>query len=149
MQLKVFHIRLSREHIQQDQDQLNAFLETVTVKKSATHLITGNVNYWSILVFYEPGKSEGSGRSGSKFAIEAESELTAAELELFGILKQWRQDKSGALNVPTYLICHNTELMSIAKLKPQSLQELAQVKGFGDMKISKFGEEILAVLSAV
>lgn len=53
MKVNVFHIRLTKENLQSDQDNLNNFLDNVTVKKTATEVINGQPNFWSILVFYD------------------------------------------------------------------------------------------------
>jgi hypothetical protein len=38
MQVKVFHIRLTKEKVQTDQENLNSFLDSVVVKKTSTEL---------------------------------------------------------------------------------------------------------------
>jgi hypothetical protein len=38
MKLKVFNIRLTKEHLQKDEEELNQFLETVSVKKQVASL---------------------------------------------------------------------------------------------------------------
>ena len=75
--------------------------------------------------------------------------MTEDEKRIFLVLKQWRQDKGTQLNIPNFMVCHNTELLTIAKYKPQTLEELMKIKGFGDNKISKFGDDILALLNSI
>jgi|SRR5690554_4174769 superfamily II DNA helicase RecQ len=146
MKVKVFHIRLTKENLQSDQETLNSFMENVSVKKTATELINGQVAFWSILVFYDDQKNE---KSSDKIAITDFSELTDDEKKIFEVFKQWRQDKATQMNVPNFVVCHNTELMTIAKLKPQTLEELMKIKGFGEHKIAKFGDDILALLNSI
>lgn len=149
MKVKVFHIRLTKENLQTDQDNLNNFLDSVTVKKTAIELINGQPNFWSILVFYEDQKAEKQEKNSDKISITDESELTENEKIIFATLKQWRQDKATQLNISNFMVCHNTELMTIAKVKPQTLDELSKIKGFGGQKIAKFGYDILAVLNSI
>ena len=149
MKIKVFHIRLIKENLQTDQDNLNNFLETVIVKKTATELVIGQQNFWSILVFYDDQKSERQEKLSDKFAITSDTELTEDEKDIYTILRQWRQDKATQLNVPSYVVAHNTELITIAKLKPQTLDDLIKIKGFGGQKVSKFGDEIINVLNSI
>ena len=149
MKIKVFHIRLTKENLQSDQDNLNSFLDSVTVKKTATELINGQPNFWSILVFYYEQKVEKQEKTSDKISITDENELTDEEKRIFATLKQWRQDKATQLNIPSFMVCHNTELMTIAKVKPQSLDELSNIKGFGGQKIAKFGDDILALLNSI
>lgn len=149
MKVKVFHIRLTKENLQSDQETLNSFMENVTVKKTATELINGQVVFWSILVFYDDQKPRKNEKNSDKIAITDFSELTDDEKKIFDVFKQWRQDKATQMNVPNFVVCHNTELMTIAKLKPQTLEELMKIKGFGEHKIAKFGDDILALLNSI
>lgn len=149
MKVKVFHIRLTKENLQNDQDNLNNFLDNVTVKKTATELINGQPNFWSILVFYDDQKVEKQQKTSDKISITDENDLTDEEKRIFATLKQWRQDKATQLNIPNFMVCHNTELMTISKVKPQTLDELSNIKGFGGQKIAKFGEDIIALLNSI
>lgn len=149
MKVKVFHIRLTKDNLQTDQDNLNNFLDSVTVKKTATELISGQPNFWSILVFYDDQKTEKQVKTSDKISVTADTELTEDEKRIFEILKQWRQDKATQLNIPNFMVCHNTELMTIAKVKPQTLDDLSQIKGFGGQKIAKFGDDIIALLNSI
>lgn len=149
MRVKVFHIRLTKDNLQNDQDSLNNFLDSVTVKKTATEFINGQPNFWSILVFYDDQKIEKQEKTSDKISITDENELTAEEKSIFATLRQWRQDKATQLNIPNFMVCHNTELLTIAKIKPQTLDELSKIKGFGGQKIAKFGDDIIAVLNSI
>lgn len=148
MKVKVFHIRLTKENLQTDQDNLNNFLDSVTVKKTATELINGQPNFWSILVFYDDQKAEKHEIKTDKISVTDENELTDDEKIIYSTLKQWRQDKAAQQNIPNFMVCHNTELMTISKVKPQTLDELSKIKGFGGQKIAKFGDDIIALLNS-
>ena len=149
MKVKIFQLQLTKEQQHIDQDLLNEFLESVTVKKTASQLINGKPNYWSILVCYEDQKKQKTEKQPDKLAVISDVELTAEEKRVFHILKQWRMDKANELNIPSYMVCHNTELMSVAKINPQSIDDLTKIKGFGAHKISKFGEDLLVVLNSI
>lgn len=149
MKVKVFHLRLTKENLQSDQDNLNEFLESVTVKKTSTQLINGQPNFWSILVFYDDQKTERAEKQSDKIAVTSNTELTTDEKRIFDTLKQWRLDKASELNIPSFMVCHNTELMTVAKVKPQTIDDLLKIKGFGEHKIAKFGDDILAVLNSI
>ena len=151
MKIKHFYIRLNKENLQIDQDTLNSFLDNVVVKKTVTELINGQPNFWSILVFNDEQKADRQDKNSEKVAVTSETELTAEEKNIYDVLREWRQDKASELNVPNYVVAHNTELMTIAKIKPQSLDELSKVKGFvsGGQKIAKYGDDIIAVLNSI
>jgi len=149
MNVKLFKTRLDEAHLQHDQETINSFMETVTVKKTATQFVIGQPDYWSVLVFYENGKVHKNGsKESDKISFEPDVELSDEEKQIILALKQWRKDRAKEINVPEYLICHNAELLAVTKTKPASMQELTKIKGFGDQKIAKYGDDIIAVLNA-
>lgn len=151
MKIKHFYIRLNKENIQNDQENLNNFLENVVVKKTVTELIDGQPKFWSILVFYEENKNKENDKKSYKISITNEDELSEEEKNIYAVLKEWRQDKASKMNVPNYVVAHNAELMSVAKAKPQTIDELAKIKGFAlnGQKILKYGDDIMAVLNSI
>lgn len=141
MNIKVFNIRLDKENCQQDQTRMNAFLDSVEVKLTSTNFVTtGTVDFWSAVVFYELKKSDSK-------PIEV-IELNEQENEIFTALKQWRNDLAQKLGWSAFRICHNSHLISIVKSKPQNLDELKTVKGFGESRTLNYGDDILSVLNA-
>lgn len=149
MNVRIFQNRLDGEHLHQDQDALNNFMEQVTVKKTATQFVPGEPDYWSILVFYEEGKPKRAMvKEPEKLSVEPDEALTPEEIEVFNALKQWRRDKANVLNVPEYLICHNSDFASLSRIKPRTMDDLAKIKGFGPSKVAKHGDEIISVLNA-
>ena len=141
MNIKVFNIRLDKENCQQDQTRMNAFLDSVEVKLTSTNFVTtGTTDFWSAVVFYELKKSD----SKPTEVIE----LNEQENEIFTALKQWRNDLAQKLGWSSFRICHNSHLISIVKSKPQNLDELKTVKGFGESRTLNYGDDILSVLNA-
>lgn len=148
MRVKVFHIRLTKENLQLDQDTLNDFLDSVSIKKIESELITGQPNFWSILLFYEEKGTELQ-KPSNKIAVITEDQLTEEEKYIYNALRKWRNDKAINQNLPSYVIAHNTQLMTIAKVKPQTLDDFINIKGFGGQKVAKYGEDIIAVLNSI
>ena len=149
MNLKLFQTRLDEANIQHDQEAINTFMENVSVKKTATQFVIGQPDFWSVLVFYENEKPKKPAyKEPEKLSVEPDIELTPEEKQIVSALKQWRRDKASTLNVPDYLICHNSELVAVTKLRPRTMEELSRVKGFGDQKVSRHGDEIISVLNA-
>ncbi len=145
MQVKVFSIRFDKAFLDFDQQQLNAFLNSVTFKKSSTQFVESEEAHWSVIVHYESEEQEKSERLERK----SYEDLNPKEKQVYGYLNQWRNEKSEALKLKKYMICHNSELIDLAMYKPSNLDELQQIKGFGKQKSERFGEDILAILNAV
>jgi DNA helicase II / ATP-dependent DNA helicase PcrA len=74
----------------------------------------------------------------------SEDELPPA----FRTLKQWRLERAKADEVPAYVVFHNSTLEEIAERGPRTLAELAAVPGVGPTKLERYGDEVLAALSA-
>jgi superfamily II DNA helicase RecQ len=149
MKVKHFRVRVSGEHLQNDQDAINQFLTEVTVEKTATNFISGMIDYWSVLVFYTSKNTKPKESFESeKVAVLNYEELSQEEKNTLNSLKNWRTEKSSKLGLPQYMICHNSELMTIAKVKPETVEELKKIKGFGEQKISRYGTDIISLLTA-
>ncbi len=62
-------------------------------------------------------------------------------------LKQWRLDRARADKVSAFIVAHNTLLEELARRKPQTVQALLGIKGFGQNKLDKYGSELLEILT--
>ena len=67
--------------------------------------------------------------------------------ELFHKLKLWRKSKAIKENIKPYIIFSDSSLISIVNRLPKSIEELLQVRGVGEKKAEKYGDEILKLLS--
>lgn len=60
-------------------------------------------------------------------------------------LQEWRSARFKKDNVPAYVIMHQSTLMTIASIAPQTKAELMRIKGFGEESFKKYGAEILEI----
>lgn len=142
MNIKVFNIRLNKEFCQDDQNKMNEFLDSVEVKLTSANLVTTEkVSFWSAVVFYESKKE-------SKTVVDLD-ELTFEEEKIYSALRQWRNDLAEKLGWSAFRICHNSHLVSIAKTKPETLDELKSVKSFGKSRTANYGDDIISLLNAL
>jgi ATP-dependent DNA helicase RecQ len=74
--------------------------------------------------------------------------LDAGGTALFAALKAWRGEVAREHNLPAYVVFHDATLAEMARLRPRSLDELAQVSGVGAKKLEAYGPELLRVLAA-
>lgn len=148
MQTKIFKIRVAEGFLQNDQAELNAFLETVQVRKTATQLIEEKETYWSVMIFYKEKIAEGKKKS-EKNPVTEEVILTEEETKILSVLKEWRSDKAKELGLTAFMVTHNSELLALAQIKPKSIDELQKIRGFGGKKIEKFGGDIIALMNSI
>ena len=145
MQVRIFSIRLDVAFLEYDQQQLNAFLNSVMFKKSSTQFVDAEEAHWSVIVHYETLEQQKT----EPLERKSYEDLTSKDKQVYGFLNQWRTEKADTLKLKKFMICHNSELIDLAMYKPSNLDELQQIKGFGKQKAEKFGEDILAILNAV
>ena len=153
MKIKTFHIRLSKENIYSDEEKLNKFLKDKEVINTFAELVKSEkVNFWSILVTYsENGKNKfkKANEKTEKLSYSTDTKLTDTELIIYNDLKQWRTDKAKTENISSFVIAYDTELITIAKEKIENIEDFKNIKGFGEKKIAKYGEEIIALLNSL
>lgn len=143
MKVKVLKIRLSNQFQKNDEESVNDYFSNFEIISMETKLIEDEINYWSILISY---KDKSSKPISNKTTVSSEEELSQEEMIIYNKLKNWRAEKAKQYQLPPYIIFHNTHLMSIARHKPSTLEDLEIVNGIGKSKIEKFGIEIIEVL---
>ena len=182
MQVKLFNTRIDADTIAADQQAINSFMETVTVKNTATQFVNGSPDFWSILIFYEnnedqkPQKTKLKQPAGKEEPIstietttttesstpaevlkptkpvkpleEDDTPLTEEENQILLALKTWRKDKANELQQPEFMVFNNATLHGLAKAKPRKVTELNKVKGIGEAKITRYGDDLMAILNA-
>ena len=168
MKVKIFQVRLEEEFIDSDQERLNTFLESVTIRRSAIELIQSIPKYWSVLLIYmdESDSKVGKGKLEVQSLIaktpisitkplnnhellNSDLSLNSEELVRLETLKQWRNETAIRLNLRGYMVTSNATLVNIAKFNPQTVESLINIKGLGPNKVQRFGSDILALLNAL
>lgn len=66
--------------------------------------------------------------------------------DLLAQLKSWRLDKAKSNSVPAYVIFNDATLQQLASEKPVSKEHLANIQGFGKVKIDRFGDDVLNII---
>jgi len=149
MKVRHFIIRLDSDKITSDEKSLNDFLESVDFVKSDVHFIESKVNYWSVLVHFREKETGAKLESNAEEANKiSEQNLSPQQKVIFSALKEWRSELAQEKKLPSYTICHNSELLNIVSQEPKSMSDFKKIKGFGDVKIEKYGNDILNILNA-
>jgi ATP-dependent DNA helicase RecQ len=71
-----------------------------------------------------------------------------ADEGLFERLRAWRLERAREDEVPAYVVLHDATLRELASVKPANERDLAAVKGFGPTKLERYGDDVLAVITA-
>jgi DNA helicase-2/ATP-dependent DNA helicase PcrA len=91
-----------------------------------------------------PGAGAGPGTTAGQTAATTGESVEAAEAEK--ALRAWRSAMASQDAVPAYVILKDAELAGIAARHPSTLAELAACRGMGQIRLERWGDEILAVL---
>ena len=91
-------------------------------------------------------RQAGFGRGGSGSRIEVES-WEGVDRALFDRLRAMRLRIARARGVPPYVIFHDSTLRELARARPQTLRDLAGIRGMGDRKIETLGAAVLETIT--
>jgi ATP-dependent DNA helicase RecQ len=80
---------------------------------------------------------------GSKPLIKS---APAPDFPLLQSLKDWRRERSVKDHVPAFVIFHDSVLLEISLARPRTLAALSRIKGIGESKMNRYGEEILRMV---
>ena len=75
------------------------------------------------------------------------AEVSEQDKDLWEALKAKRKELADALGVPPFHIFHDATLMEMMQSMPNSSAELLSINGVGAVKLEKFGDEFLSVIS--
>ncbi|WP_425057771.1 ATP-dependent DNA helicase RecQ [Sporomusa carbonis] len=70
-----------------------------------------------------------------------------ADDTLFELLRQCRKRISERENVPPFVVFADSTLKEMSQRRPADLSAMRQIKGVGEMKLQKYGQEFLAVIT--
>ncbi len=65
--------------------------------------------------------------------------------ELYERLRSWRLEQATAARIPAYCVFTDATLVAIAEVRPGSERELAAIPGVGQVKLDRYGPDVLAI----
>jgi ATP-dependent DNA helicase RecQ len=74
--------------------------------------------------------------------------LAGDSADLFERLKAWRLKEARDQSVPAYVILHDSTLAELARRRPRSLAEIAQVPGMGAKRVERYGGPLVALIAS-
>ena len=88
-------------------------------------------------------------RKRGEKAVKSRADVTSwdgVDRALFEVLRGLRRECAAAMGKPPYMVFNDDTLREMARLRPQTLEALRQVRGVGDNKVRDFGERFLAAI---
>ena len=126
---RVFYVALSRA-----KEQL-----IITYTGMLTKFITGKMLG---MTQFRPQRQFLKRHTTQKSLLDVKNERLAVKL-----LKDWRSEKAYSLGVPHYIILTNRSIEELCEKRPQTLEELEEIHGISSLKVEKYGEELMKIVS--
>ncbi|GAA0107981.1 DNA helicase RecQ [Clostridium tertium] len=67
--------------------------------------------------------------------------------DLFNKLKLWRKEKANILGIKPYIIFSDSTLIELANKVPKDKEQLLRIRGMGEKKFEKYGDEVLNIIN--
>jgi ATP-dependent DNA helicase RecQ len=78
--------------------------------------------------------------------VRLEPAIRGSHDDLREYMREWRRETSRKLNIPAFIVMHDTTLDELCRARPSTLAQLRNVSGFGDRKVEMYGLQILDAL---
>ena len=85
-------------------------------------------------------------KSEKKVLAIIENEDVPVDKDLFNKIKLWRKEASIREHIKPYIIMSDATIIEIVNKSPNSIEELLQIRGIGEKKINKYGNEIISII---
>lgn len=80
--------------------------------------------------------------------IKGKNKLTGKQLSIIQALAEWRESTAQTENRPKGWLLRDELLFDIAKLQPETIPELAQVRGINERTVNRYGGALCKIIGA-
>jgi ribonuclease D len=81
------------------------------------------------------------------YKIRGKNKLTGKQLSIIQTLAQWREKTAQSEDRPKNWLLRDEMLFDLAKLQPETIEELANVRGINERAVSRYGKELCRLIS--
>ena len=126
-------------------DRLQAIFE---IASQLRHVIDGISNDISVINYFDAKQSYKVPPFKVKaYVVEREVKMLKTDHpKLYKILASWRNDYCKDNNIPVYTMFNNATLVEVSNRLPIEIEQLVKIKGFGKIKIQRFGKECVDIV---
>lgn len=78
---------------------------------------------------------------------KAEEQVVDNASDLYEEIRRYRYNKSKEEGNKPYFLFNNNTLDFLVKEKPRTREELLKIQGFGQVKVDKYGKELLEIIN--
>jgi superfamily II DNA helicase RecQ len=111
----------------------------------------GGGSFWAICVDHFPAGGSDNRRTAAlgRNRVDYRQVLSPEEFVVFSRLRELRKQIAQSEAVPVYAIFTNEQLAQAVQHRCRSADALKAIDGFGDARIEKYGEQLLAILTSL
>lgn len=81
------------------------------------------------------------------FKIKGKNKLTGKQLSIIQVLAQWREKTAQAEDRPKSWLLRDELLFDLAKLQPETVADLANVRGINERAVNRYGKELCQLIT--
>ncbi len=93
-------------------------------------------------------RREAKAASGTARRANLSQDISAEDLPLWNALRSCRKQLAEAQGVPPYIIFSDNSLREMLEFRPLKLDQLRTINGVGETKLTRYGDDFLAVIRA-
>jgi superfamily II DNA helicase RecQ len=147
MQIRVFNIPISDTG--EMQAEMNRFLATNRVLEIEQHFYQNEKGaHWSFCIRYLMSKTGSFQQQSTKQKVDYKELLNEKEFAIFSKLRECRKIIAANDAVPAYAVFTDEELAGITRLPAIEVGKLISVKGIGDKKVEKYGNQLIELFTS-
>ena len=149
MKIQVFTIDIL--DTSQRQAELNAFLAAHKVLAVSRELVRlDDRAYWTFCIEYaERTSASVTEASEKKPKVDYKELLSPDQFDIFSRLRDLRKEIAERESVPVYAVLTNAQLAEIVQQRVDTRDGLIAVKGVGESRVNRFGDDLLPSLQSL
>jgi ATP-dependent DNA helicase RecQ len=133
--------------VNQDYLQKTGDYNVLQLTEAGWRVMRGEVTPRLLKPAPRPRRSKGALESAAASRAARES-WEGVDRQLFEALRAYRRGKADERGVPPFIIFSDATLRDLARHRPSTLAELADIHGIGAKKLSEYGSDLLAEIGS-
>lgn len=147
MKLKLFTFRFSDSDSGFDDAPMQEFIRDKEVIEFSEHFFFHEKTpYLTVIVSYRHMDQADKRRLNR--AQDPRKDLDEREKAAYDALRVWRAERARQEGIPPFMIANNRQLAQMTRMDARTKSALAEIKGIGEARAVKYGDEILKILGS-
>jgi DNA-binding CsgD family transcriptional regulator len=130
------------------QDYIERLQTVFEIASQLRHIIAGIADDISVVNYFDVKQSYKVPPFKVKaYVVEREVKMLKTDHpKLYKMLASWRNDYCKENNIPAFTMFGNATLVEVSNRLPIEIEQLTKIKGFGKIKIQRYGKECIDIV---